>query len=112
MIVTRAASDRSPNDHAGFKSHSTAEIHARRGWAAPKETTDAPAGSLTGCLTDRKSSDIKGLASARTALFAGRQPRVRVFYGSSLGIRETAIDGLPEAEANFRDLHHRLIAIF
>jgi len=30
------------------------------------------------------------------------QPQVRILR----------VDGLPEAEANFRDLHHRLMAIF
>jgi hypothetical protein len=69
-IVTRAACDRSPNDHPGNPSRgqSTAEIHAGRGRAAPEETTDGAYSWWF--LTDRKRSDIKGLASARTASFA------------------------------------------
>jgi hypothetical protein len=80
-------------------------IYARHGRAARKETTNAPEPN------GQKSNDIKGLARAKTALLPRRATMVR-FCKSGLGVGETANDGLPEAEANFRDLHHRRIAIF
>ena len=61
----------------------------------------------------QKKERYKGVGKRQNRLICPLgQPRAR-FYVSGLGDRETAaIGGLPEAEANFRDLHHRLMAIF